>query len=85
MARPSKDVVAEYMECSVLAVPEFWAISHAGEICSIRRTEYTVNGSVLKYPKTIYPNKAYALTMARKLNAEYCTDLFGVVKLVKED
>lgn len=85
MARPSKDVVAEYMECSVLAVPEFWAISHAGELCSIRKTEYTVNGSVLKYPKNIYPNRAYAVTMARRLNSEYDTDQFGVVKLVKQD
>lgn len=85
MARPSKEIMAEYMECSVLAVPEFWAISHAGELCGLRRTEHTVAGAVLKYPKTVYPNKAYALTMARKLNVEYGTDQFGVVKLIKQD
>jgi hypothetical protein len=77
--------MAEYMECSVLRVPEFWAISHAGEMCSVRRTEYTINGSVLKYPKTIYPSRAYAQTMARRLNEEYGTNLFGVIKLVKQD
>ena len=85
MARPSKEVIAEYMECSVLSVPEFWAISHAGEMCSIRRIEYTINGSVLKYPKTIYPNRAYAQTMARRLNEEYDTNLFGVIRLGKLD
>jgi hypothetical protein len=83
LARPSKQIIAEFMECTVLAVPEFWAITYAGALCSVRRTEYILTGAVNKYPKSVYPTKAYALTTARKLNEDHGTDLFGVVKLVK--
>lgn len=85
MARPKPLILCSYegktQSIDILKTPAVWAITHLGEIVSIRHRIPGLNGEIRKYPKTQYPTKAAAINAARRLNTLFDTDAFSITRV----
>lgn len=85
MARPKPSILETYdsaaLSIDILKTTGIWGITHNGELVSMRHRYHTVNGTVVKYPRTQYPSKASAINCARRLNAVFETDAFSITLL----
>ena len=61
----------------ILESQGYWILTYQGRPVSIRRTQPTVAGTRLRYPRTGWNNRAHAEHTAHKLNKIFNTDEFG--------
>lgn len=86
MARPKPTILCSYdgavQSIDILKTDSIWAVTHLGEIVSLRYRLHGVNGEIRKYPKTQFPTKAAALNAARRLNTVFDTDAFSISRVI---
>ena len=89
MARPKPKVLAEiadresYKVDQVLYSEGIWTIFYDGSIINLKSSSMTKNGLIHKYKKCSFSNSGHAINLAKKLNKQFKTDKFSVVKLTK--
>jgi len=87
MARPKPNVllrltddVAHRVE-EVLEAYEIYAVYYKNKPINLKWSSQFVNDAQPKYRKTIFPSKAHAANLAKRLNKQFETNDFTVVKL----
>ena len=86
MARPGPNIISTYElpteSVDIINPLGYWVITYCGEPITLRRRVLTVAGTILKYPKCVFPEAASAKNAARKLNRQFkCRD-FGTYNLM---
>jgi len=85
MTRPKPKIMCSYdspeRSIDILGVDGIWGVTHQGKLVSMRYRLHNINGETSKYPKTTFPSRASAVNCARRLNAIFETDVFGVSRL----
>jgi hypothetical protein len=87
MSRPKPTVLAEvtdratYKTDQVLASEGIWAVFYNGQPINLRNQNMLVQYPGPKYKKVSFSNPGHAINLAKKLNKQFKTDLFGVVLL----
>lgn len=67
----------------ILESKGIWAVLYDGSPINIRNINQLFNKDHVKYKKTNFSNSGPAIHLARKLNKEFKTDKFTVVKIVQ--
>ena len=87
MSRPKPKILAEladiesYKVDQVLYSEGIWTIFYDGSIINLKSSAMTKNGLNHKYKKCSFSNGGHAVNLAKKLNKQFKTDKFSVVKL----
>jgi len=87
MARPKPKILTEiadkesYKIDQVLHSEAIWAVAYQGSLINLKTSNMTKNGVIHKYKKVSFSNSGHAINLAKKLNKQYKTDEFTVVKL----
>lgn len=87
MSRPKPRVIAEhtnrktYQSLQVVASEGIWAVFYDGEPINLKTANILVNYPGPKYRKVSFSNPGHAINLARKLNTQFQTDRFTVVRL----
>ena len=91
MSRPRPNIIAEhtdrrtYRTLQVLAATGIWAVFYDGAPINLKTVNTLVNYPGPKYKKVSFSNRGHAINLARKLNAQFQTQLFTVVLLTQGD
>lgn len=89
MSRPKPTVLAEvtnkstYKTDQVLASEGIWAVYYKNEPINIKTINMLVSYPGPKYKKVSFSNPGHAINLAKKLNRQFQTEDFTVVKLVQ--
>ena len=89
MARPKPKILTEiadredYKVDQVLYSEGIWAIRYQGDLINLKSSSMTKHGMIHKYKKVSFSNKGHAINLAKKLNRQFNTKDFSVVKLVE--
>ena len=89
MARPKPKILAEvtnkstYKTDQILASDGIWAVYYRDEPINIRTLNQLVSYPGPKYKKVSFSNKGHAINLAKKLNLQFQSEDFTVVKLVQ--
>ncbi|HDR9164789.1 TPA: hypothetical protein QDB28_005224 [Burkholderia vietnamiensis] len=87
MARPKSTVL---MQCKakrkhyvrqVLEADAVYAVVYEGQPIGLVETCPYLDAPQRKYQRTVFPNKGFALVLARRLNDQFKTDKFEVYKM----
>jgi len=87
MARPKPKVLSEiadkeeYKVDQVLRSEAIWAILYQGNLINLKSSSMTKNGLIHKYKKVSFSNSGHAINLAKKLNKQFKSTEFTVVKL----
>lgn len=87
MSRPKPTILAEktnkdtYKTEQILASEGIWAVYYQGRPINIKTQNLLVAYPGPKYKKVSFSNPGHAINLAKKLNKEFQTDEFSVVKL----
>ena len=87
MSRPpaktllNKDIT-EDSGIEILAADSLYAVVYKQQPISVKLKYYFIHGPTNKYSKTVYPNRKPAQNLADKLNLEFDTLDFTVVKVL---
>lgn len=91
MSRPKPEVLAEitdrdtYKTDQVLASDGIWAVYYQSKPINLKTQNMLVQYPGPKYKKVSFSNPGHAINLAKKLNKQFSTEDFSVVKLVKGD
>ena len=89
MARPKPRVLSEiadkeeYKVDQVLHSDGIWAVNYQGNLINLKTSSMTKNGMIHKYKKVSFSNSGHAINLAKKLNRQFKTKDFTVVKLIE--
>ena len=89
MARPKPQILVEvtdkvtYKTEQVLASEGIWAVYFEGKPINLKTSNMLVQYPGPKYKKVSFSNPGHAISLAKKLNAQFKTDKFSVVRLSK--
>jgi hypothetical protein len=89
MARPKPQILVEvtdkvtYKTEQVLASEGIWAVYFDGKPINLKTSNMLVQYPGPKYKKVSFSNPGHAISLAKKLNAQFKTDKFSVVRLSK--
>lgn len=89
MARPKPTVLAEvtnkstYKTDQVLASDGIWAVYYKDQPINVKTINMLVSYPGPKYKKVSFSNPGHAINLAKKLNRQFQTEDFTVVKLVQ--
>lgn len=89
MSRPKPRVLLEYTDKKtyktdqILAAEDnsIWAVFYNSSAFNLKSFNSLVNNPGPKYKKTSFSNPGHAHNLAKKLNIQFDTDAFNVVKL----
>jgi hypothetical protein len=91
VARPKPEVLAEitdkstYKSEQVLASDGIWAVYYCARPINIKSHNILVQYPGPKYKKVSFSNPGHAINLAKKLNKQFNTTDFSVVKLFEGD
>ena len=89
MARPKPKILVEvtdkvtYKTKQVLASEGIWAVYFDNKPINLKTSNMLVQYPGPKYKKVSFSNPGHAISLAKKLNAQFKTDKFTVVLLSK--
>jgi hypothetical protein len=89
MARPKPQILVEvtdkvtYKTEQVLASDGIWAVYFEAKPINLKTSNMLVQYPGPKYKKVSFSNPGHAISLAKKLNAQFKTDKFSVVRLSK--
>lgn len=89
MARPKPKVLTEIADKEIYKVEQvlyseaIWAVLYQGNLINLKSSTMTKNGLIHKYKKVSFSNQGHAINLAKKLNKQYKTTDFTVVKLTE--
>lgn len=89
MSRPKPKVLAEvtnkstYKTDQILASEGIWAVYYRDNPINIKTLNMLVSYPGPKYKKVSFSNPGHAINLAKKLNRQFQTEDFTVVKLVQ--
>ena len=89
MSRPKPTVLTEvtnkttYKTDQVLASEGIWAVYYRDNPINIKTLNMLVSYPGPKYKKVSFSNPGHAINLAKKLNRQFQTEDFSVVKLVQ--
>lgn len=82
MVRPKALVLLEHQDdagsIEVMMADAVWVVMYQNTAISIARRTWTADGTVVKYLRTNYSNRAHAYRLADRLNQMFDTDDFTV-------
>ena len=87
MSRPKPDIILEhtnpknYKSEQVLKAEAIYSVFHQGKPINLRSLNTLVNYPGPKYKKTSFSNPGHAFNLAERLNKQFNTDEFCVVRL----
>lgn len=87
MARPAPEILVEkinkinYNSLQILKATAVWAVFFQGKPINIRTLNKLSNFTAPKYKKVSFVNRGSAINLAKKLNKEFTTEDFAVVRL----
>jgi hypothetical protein len=87
MSRPKPTVILEYVNKKnykmdqVLEAEAIWAVFYKKKPFNLKSSSVVSNYPGPKYKKTAFSNPGHAHNLAKKLNAQFKTEDFQVVKL----
>jgi hypothetical protein len=87
MSRPKPTVILEYVNKKnykmeqVLEAEAIWAVFYKGKPFNLKSSSVVSNYPGPKYKKTAFSNPGHAHNLAKKLNTQFKTEDFQVVKL----
>ena len=87
MSRPKPTVILEYVNKKnykmdqVLEAEAIWAVFYKQKPFNLKSSSVVSNYPGPKYKKTAFSNPGHAHNLAKKLNAQFKTEDFQVVKL----
>jgi len=90
MSRPSPTIITEYTNnesyhsTQILKAEGIWAVYYDNEPVNIK-TINSISYSAPKYKKVSFSNSGHAINLAKKLNKQFGTTKFTVVKLTHGD
>lgn len=90
MSRPSPNIITEqidtdtYHSTQILEAECIWAIYYNNKPVNIK-TINTISHATPKYKKVSFSNSGHAINLAKKLNKQFETTKFTVVKLSHGD
>jgi len=88
MSRPKPKVIAEvtdkrtYKTDQVLVADGIWAVFYDGSPINLKSMNYLGHGPGPKYKKVSFSNQGHAVNLCKKLNVQFKTNKFEVVKLL---
>lgn len=87
MARPRATILLstqldDFNSVEVLDAPGLYAVLYKDKPFNLKTTHWTEKGELKKYLKVVYPNQAPADNLAKKLNKDFFTEDFTVVKIL---
>ena len=87
MARPRATIllsthIDDFNSVEVLAASGLYAVLYKDRPFNLKTTHWTERGELKKYLKVVYPNQAPADNLAKKLNKDFFTEDFTVVKIL---
>lgn len=91
MARPAPEVILEkvdktsYNALQILKAESVWAVFFQNNPINIRTLNKLTSYTTPKYKKVSFVNKGSAINLAKKLNKEFTTSDFKVVKLINSE
>ena len=87
MSRPKTDIILsktddDYVVYDILKINSLYAVVYKDNIFSMRNSFPNMLRKTTKYPKYVYPTKKVADNLATKLNKQFDTTDFKVIKLI---
>ena len=87
MARPGATILLsrqldDFNGVEVLDAEGLYAVLYKDKPINLKTESWTERGQLKKYVRTTYPNKKPADNLAKKLNKDFFTDDFTVVKIL---
>ena len=87
MARPSATILLstqldDFNSIEVLNAQGLYAVLYKDLPINLKTESWTERGQLKKYVRTTYPNKKPAENLAAKLNKDFFTEDFSVVKIL---
>jgi hypothetical protein len=87
MARPPATILLsrqldDFNSVEVLDAQGLYAVLYKDLPINLKTESWTERGQLKKYVRTTYPNKKPAENLAAKLNKDFFTDDFSVVKIL---
>jgi len=70
------DTVIEILECKGI-----WILSYDGKPISMREKFWATSGQRVRYPRVSHAHRAHAVNLAMKLNRQFKSNKFGVIKI----
>lgn len=86
MARPKPVILLEnvdkaYNALQILEADDLWAVVYNKKPISIRSLNKITSSPAPKYKKSCFPSRGSAINLAARLNEQFKTTLFEVVRL----
>jgi hypothetical protein len=87
MARPGAEILLstqldDFTGIEVLSAQGLWAVLYKDKSINLKTKYWGERGELKKYVRTTYPNKKPADNLAKKLNKDFFTNDFSVVKIL---
>jgi hypothetical protein len=87
MARPGATIILstqidDFTGCDILSAQGLWAVLYKDQPINLKTRYWSERGEINKYLKVVYPNKKPADNLAKKLNKDFFTNDFSVVKIL---
>jgi len=73
----------DYKVDQILEAEGIWAVFYHGKPINLKSFNMLVHYANSKYKKVSFSNSGHAINLAKKLNKQFSTDAFTVVKLLK--
>lgn len=87
MSRPKPNVILDHTDSKtfrseqILEADAIWAVFYDSKPFNLRSLNTLTNYPSPKYKKTSFSNPGHAFSLANRLNAQFNTNLFSVVKM----
>lgn len=87
MSRPKPNVILDHTDSKtfrseqILEADAIWAVFYDNKPFNLRSLNTLTNYPSPKYKKTSFSNPGHAFSLANRLNAQFNTNLFSVVKM----
>jgi len=87
MSRPKPNVILDHTDSKtfrseqILEAEAIWAVFYDSKPFNLRSLNALTNYPSPKYKKTSFSNPGHAFSLANRLNAQFNTNLFSVVKM----
>jgi hypothetical protein len=87
MSRPKPNVILDHTDSKtfrseqILKADAIWAVFYDSKPFNLRSLNTLTNYPSPKYKKTSFSNPGHAFSLANRLNAQFNTNLFSVVKM----
>ena len=87
MSRPKPNVILDHTDSKtfrseqILEADAIWAVFYKNQPFNLRSLNTLTNYPSPKYKKTSFSNPGHAFSLANRLNAQFNTNLFSVVKM----